>query len=465
MPHSVNPGLDVGWITHAGRSSAREQRLPVRPLVRRGGLDDGFPGLEDVVVGGRRAVRTGVAPVVERRRAGGRRAVRTSPSDPSVEEEEERPPDMQTDRRLSRRAFVATAAAGSVTALVSTPRASAAAPSQVHTVGRVREAADGFWQYAWPGVSFEARFRGTGVGVVLDDAHNDYDVQIDGATVATLVTPGKTTHAVDGLAPGEHSVRLVKRTESTWAAGRFGGFTAAAGGEILARPPARSRQIEFVGDSHTVGYGNVSAGRDCSGDGGVHRNTHAGLSFGALTAQGLDADFQLNAYSGLGMVRNYNGGAPDTTYRTYYERALLHADGDVWEKPATWQPQLVVIGLGINDFSTPLAAGERWATQAELVADYASAYHGFLDTLRGRYGPETFLLVVATASGATTAFPDTAERVVEERVSRGDERVGYWYYGDAPLDLLGCDWHPSAADHRVLAGLLTDHLATLPLGW
>jgi hypothetical protein len=376
---------------------------------------------------------------------------------------------MQTDRRLSRRAFVTAAAAaavGAATALASTSRASAAqAPAGAHTVGRVKEAADGFVQYTWPGISFEGRFRGTGVGIVLDDADNDYDVQIDGETVDTLVTPGQVTHQIDGLAAGEHSVRVVKRTESTWVAGRFGGFVAAQGGEILPKPEARSRQIEFIGDSHTAGYGNVSDGRDCSGNGGVSRNTNTDLSFGALTAQGLEADYQINAYSGRGMVRNYNGSEPGTSYRTFYERALLHVDGDVWEKPASWQPQLVVIGLGINDFSTPLNSGEAWATHEELVADYETAYHGFLDTLRERYGAETFLVVLATGSGDTTAFPDTAQRIVEDRNGQGDDRVGYLSYADAGLDLLGCDYHPSVADHEILSGLLNDYIATLPLTW
>ncbi|MGP3972234.1 SGNH/GDSL hydrolase family protein [Streptomyces sp. 6N223] len=369
---------------------------------------------------------------------------------------------MQTDRRLSRRAFVTAAAVGAVTALGAASRSSAAAPAEVHTVGRVKQAADGSLQYSWPGTSFEGRFRGTGVGIVLDDADNDYDVQIDGTTVDTLVTPGQTTHWVNGLAAGEHSVRLVKRTESTWAAGRFGGFTADSGGEILAPPAPRSRQIEFIGDSYTAGYGNVSGQRDCSGIGGVGRNTNTDLAFGALTAQSLEADYQINAFSGLGMVRNYNGHSPDITYRSFYDRALLHVDGDVWEKPATWQPHVVVIGLGINDFSTPLNAGERWATQEELVAAYETAYHEFLDKLRARCGPETFLVVSATN---VEAFAGTAQRIAEDRNAQGDDRVGYWFYGDAALDYLGCDWHPSAADHQILSGLLNDYLATLPLSW
>ena len=47
------------------------------------------------------------------------------------------------------------------------------------TPGRVRAAGAGV-QYTWPGTYFEGRFRGTGVGLVLNDANNDYVVQVDG---------------------------------------------------------------------------------------------------------------------------------------------------------------------------------------------------------------------------------------------------------------------------------------------
>ncbi|KAF4406916.1 SGNH/GDSL hydrolase family protein [Streptomyces lycii] len=379
---------------------------------------------------------------------------------------------MRRSRHLSRRTFLTASAAGVVTTVASPPQASAAravrpsaASATYRTVGRVKEAADGYVQYGWPGIAFEGRFSGTGVGVVLDDAVNDYDVRIDGETVSTLVTPGRTTAWISGLPDGEHSVRLVKRTESTWAVGRFGGFTAAGGGRMLPAPAARSRQIEFIGDSYTAGYGNTSDTRDCSTNGGVDRNTNAGLAFAALTAGTLGADHQQNAFSGRGMVRNYNGSDPGTDYRTYYERALLNVEGDVWQRPDTWHPQVVVIGLGINDFSTPLNPGEPWAGQDELIAAYESAYHGFLDKLRARYGTGTHLVVGATAVSGTTAFADTAERIVRDRTARGDDRVGYWYYDDPALDRLGCDWHPSLADHRIISGLLDAYLATLPLDW
>ncbi|MFJ9147597.1 SGNH/GDSL hydrolase family protein [Streptomyces sp. NPDC102270] len=367
-------------------------------------------------------------------------------------------------RRLSRRTLVTATAAGLVAAVAAPSRASGAASARFHTVGRVKASADGFVRYSWPGIYFEARFRGTGVGILLDDSVNDYDVQVDDRTAATLVSPGRTTAWVRGLSDSEHRVRLVKRTESPWGEGRFGGFVAAAGGAILAPPPARRRQIEFIGDSYTAGYGNLSGTRDCSGNGGVDRNTDSDLSFGALTARHLGADYQINAFSGRGMVRNYNGSSPGTDFRTYYDRALLSVAGDVWQKPAGWRPQVVVIGLGLNDFSTPLNPGERWSTEAELVTAYESAYHGFLDKLRARYGPRTFLVVSATGLGSTP-FAETVERIARTRNARGDERVGHWYYDDTALDHLGCDWHPSVRDHRIISGLLDDRLATLPLSW
>jgi lysophospholipase L1-like esterase len=347
-----------------------------------------------------------------------------------------------------------------------TPTAEAAVLShsgvlaRVHTAGRAEVAGDSL-QYSWPGVYFEGRFRGIAVGIVLNDAAADYDVQVDGVTVATLVTPGRTTHWITGLTQGVHGVRLVKRSESPWATSEFGGFVAAPGGAILGRPAARHRQIELIGDSFTAGYGNMSDTRDCTGE-QVNRTTDADLSFGALTAHRVGADYQINAYSGRGMVRNFNGSDPQVNYRTFYDRALLSVDGDVWPKPRAWHPQVVVIGLGINDFSTAINPGEPW-TPDTLRTAYHDAYQGFLDKIRARYGPGTVIVVSATFMSNTTALAELTQQIVQERNNAGDNRVRYWFYDG--LDYLGCHFHPSRHDHQLIADKLTAFLATLPLHW
>ncbi|MBT8224549.1 MAG: cellulose-binding protein [Dactylosporangium sp.] len=340
--------------------------------------------------------------------------------------------------------------------------------TQVSTPGRVQAYGTAV-QYTWPGVYFEGRFRGTGVGITLNDHENDYVVEVDGTTVATLVTPGQTTYWVEGLAEGDHTVRLAKRTESAWSAGEFDGLVAADGGEILSPPAARSRQIEFIGDSWTAGYGNMSTSHDCSATGGVTRNSNADVTFGALAARGLDADYQVLAMSGMGMVRNYGGQSAGTDFRTYYDQTLqAYYDSTVWENPGTWNPQVVVVGLGINDFSTSLTSGEQWTTMDELVADYTAAYLDFLDQLRDQYGADTHIvLTYPDLSYQTTALAESVQAIADTRNAAGDDRVGALYYDNSALglDLLGCDWHPSENDHQLLADALTGYLATISLDW
>jgi hypothetical protein len=139
-----------------------------------------------------------------------------------------------------------------------------------------------------------------------------------------------------------------------------------------------------------------------------------------------------------------------------------------WQVPTTWRPQVVVIGLGTNDFSTALTSGEKWTTVDALAADYRTAYQAFLDRLRTRYGTGTYIvLTYPDLSYMTTAFADSVKQIVKARNDAGDTRVSSLYYDNNALgmELLGCDWHPSQHDHQILAAALTRHLATLPLAW
>ncbi|MEV4576766.1 hypothetical protein AB0K16_26325 [Nonomuraea jabiensis] len=99
------------------------------------------------------------------------------------------------------------------------------------------------------------------------------------------------------------------------------------------------------------------------------------------------------------------------------------------------------------------------------MAAYRTAYQGFLDKLRARYGPRTTIVVSATYMSNTTVFAQFAQQIVQERNSRGDDRIRYWYYSESGLDYAGCHWHPSVHDHRIIADRLGEFIATLPLRW
>src|SRR4051812_29511538 len=211
----------------------------------------------------------------------------------------------------------------------------AQAPLPVHVGGRAIHEADGSWRFGWPGVYFESRFRGTGIVVAVDTTTEFFRVTVDGVEKARLIGPGTARLAISGLTAGEHVVRLDKLTESQEGGGRFLGFLPIAGDVPLA-PPARARRIEYVGDSFTVGYGNAAPGRVCTRR-EVHDYTDTGRAWGPLAAARLGADYRITAYSGIGVVRNYDGAMPDRSLPAIYDRLVPGAPAPLETGAAGWR--------------------------------------------------------------------------------------------------------------------------------
>lgn len=183
---------------------------------------------------------------------------------------------------------------------------------------------------------------------------------------AELTKSGQIRLKLDRLGPGEHVVRLDKLTESQSGSSRFQGFFVGEGGKALPAQ-ARPRRIEFIGDSHTVGYGVRSASRDCTQQ-QVHDLTDTSLAFGPILARRLDADYRIEAFSGRGVVRNYNGLAPGEPLPVLLPRLIPGQDQPRVAADDGWSPDLLVIGLGTNDFSTPLKPDEPWADDVPRCA-------------------------------------------------------------------------------------------------
>lgn len=322
----------------------------------------------------------------------------------------------------------------------------------VHVGGRVIED-EGALRFGWPGIYFEGRFRGSAVTVEAESATEHMRVLVDGAEKAVLVEPGRARLTIEGLSAGDHVVRLEKVTESQSGGGRFIGFSVGDGASPLP-PMPQARQIEFIGDSYTVGYGNMSHGRTCTRE-EVHDLTNTQRAFGPLLARELGADYRINAYSGFGIVRNYNGGAPELSLPKIYSRAIPGEDAS--DASGGWHPRLIVVNLGTNDFSTPLREGERWMNDAELRADYRRTYGEFLRSLMSRQPQAQFILMGADA------FDEDVEQVAAALPPTARARVRTLSFGS--LDLQGCDWHPSLADHRKLADQLKGAIEAVPALW
>ncbi|EGF90812.1 lipolytic enzyme, G-D-S-L [Asticcacaulis biprosthecium C19] len=312
------------------------------------------------------------------------------------------------------------------------------------------------YSHQWPGAYFEARFKGKAVTVNFNDSENISAVYVDGVRVATETRPALGYVTYDLAFDAEHTIRVETLTESQKNAGAFVGFSVADTTSVLKAPKPRARQIEFIGDSWTVGYGNISPKQECTED-EVWATTDTSQAFGPLTAKRFDADYQINAFSGRGVVRNYDGIAPGEPLPALYPYVLF--DKETLYEDESWKPHLIVVGLGGNDFSTPVKTGEKWPSEDALAADFEASYVVFLKDLRQRH-PNAFLLVTNYDGPKVAPHVDA---VVAAMKAGGETRVDSVTLGE--FALTGCHWHLDLNDHRKISAQLTQWIDTHPDLW
>jgi lysophospholipase L1-like esterase len=367
--------------------------------------------------------------------------------------------------------------------------------------GRLDSSDAARYRFDWSATTIEARFTGSRIGVILaGDGY--FDAWIDGVKVPTLPGPDgilpATTHASFKLAPdgktgpttpaaparlclsanlpeliaGFHTLKLRKRSETHWSLTSFGGLLLEPGATLLPLPSRSRRRLEIIGDSYSAGYGNESpsksdpTGQDASGHSCSNEElpgyTNAGLAFGPLAAEQLGAEVQVNAYSGLGMVRHYAGSTAFLPFPSYYARTLQSLP-DSPPDLADWKPQVVVLELGTNDFSTPLGPNDagRFASRSALKQAYRKTYREFLATLRARY-PGVLIIAAATDTWPDDEMTAEVRAIVEAEQAAGRKDIRYFEI--IKFWSNGCDMHPDLATHRKWAGALIK-LLHKELGW
>ncbi|MEO6279358.1 SGNH/GDSL hydrolase family protein [Roseateles sp.] len=323
-------------------------------------------------------------------------------------------------------------------------------PLATRVTGRVVAQADGALLRQWPGTYFETAFQGDEVFFRVGAGDVSLRLSVDGDAAVPLVKPAAGLYRMSKFKrAGEHRLRIAVASESQGGPTVFGGFLIGGGAQPAALPQ-RSRQIEFIGDSHTVGYGNTSSGRDCTQE-QVWATTDTSQGVAALVAAHYDADFEANAISGRGVVRNFDGFAADTLPQAH-PFALLGKSGTA--DNAGWQPRVIAISLGTNDFATALHGGERWATREQLRGDYEATFVRFVGDLQRRHPGAYIVLWIAAGEGSEVQTE--VGRVAEQLRRAGHARVGFVPVSD--LSLTGCQYHPSAADDRKIADALIRHL-------
>lgn len=311
----------------------------------------------------------------------------------------------------------------------------------IRYIGRVDLSDPDRPRFDWSGVTIEAVFGGTSLTVLLDDGRNLYNVTIDGQPSVLATEPGQTAYTVaSGLPDGEHTLRLVKRTEALVGTAAFNGLRLDPGRGLAPLPDPAPRRIEFVGDSITTGYGNEGASATCSFTAATQ---NIAISYAAMTADALGADYMITAYSGLGVVRNY-GFADQLSQGTMFSvfnQTLANEPGSVWDF-GRWVPDVVVVNLGTNDFST------NPQPERDL---FLRGYTDLLAGIRLRY-PQADIVAVA---GPIMLDPATSliGTAVDQLRRTGDDQIHFVELENTLIipDDYGCDYHPNVVGQEKMA--------------
>jgi lysophospholipase L1-like esterase len=332
----------------------------------------------------------------------------------------------------------------------------------IQYIGRVNSSNPHKVLFDWPGVYICAAFEGTSCSIrlkniKLDNHHNEYAVTIDQRAPRLLTTTD--TSMVYRVATGlpdsiPHTIMIQKRTEALAGSGEFQGFILDKGKKLLTPFQRPKRRIEFIGNSITCGYGVEGETPDCHF---TAETENACLSYAAITARALQADYALIAYSGRGVVRNYgdsNKTSPNTM-PVLFERTCFSDSILKWNF-ARWIPQAVVLNLGTNDYSTK-------PFPDSMV--FENTYTQLLHRVRSLYPGVTMFCICGPMIGepCATYIKDV---VFQEQTLGRDKDVFFIEVKRSALAETdwGCDNHPNIQGMNKIADILISTMK-LRMNW
>ncbi len=311
-------------------------------------------------------------------------------------------------------------------------------------------------KHSWPGVSIRIKFIGTQIGVRLDDDVNYYNIYIDGEFHCVFHgdQSGESDYTLaDGLADTSHTLLFSKRNTSFDQIFSFSGFLLNDSTELLELPPKPNRKIEFLGNSFTAAEGNEATEQEMEWEAKMPvTNIDQGFAF--MIGRHFQAQVHTTCRPGIGMANDWTGD-PSMVLSKRFDRALMDFEEPKWNFHQ-WIPNLVVICLGLNDYSGfggwdhPVAE-----SNSEL---YRTQYHEFIATIRKVY-PNVKILAVAAP---VDWIRENVRQVVEEEKAAGHEDIFYTQFDEFPGGYVA-NGHPTVETHRKIANQIIKAIETYRL--
>jgi lysophospholipase L1-like esterase len=312
--------------------------------------------------------------------------------------------------------------------------------------------------YDWSGVYIQFNIRSSECSVKMSDTgHNYYNVLIDNQPARTFDVKSDTTLVLaKGLGEGTHKIQIYKRTEGFVGIGTFKGIGLSETGEILPWKDIPNRKIEFIGNSITCGYGTEGLSKDERFKPETENNYQ---SYAPIMARAFHADYHIVAHSGEGVVRNYGyreKASPKGTMPRRFNRVYDEKEQPLWDY-TQWKPDMVVINLGTNDFSTQPFPDKEVFTEG---------YKKLIREALKQYGEISVFCVVGPMIDEP-CYSYVKEMVENFRSAEQKKNVyfiGIPSYLTVPEKDLGSDYHPNYKGQLKMAAHVLPVIASVT-GW
>lgn len=317
--------------------------------------------------------------------------------------------------------------------------------------------------FDWTATSIRVAYSGKTLTMrVSDTGRNYFNVWIDSPTSDTpnrvIATQGTDTlitlvlpdDPVNKTRRGIHEVTIQKRTEGEQGTTTVHEFIA---DRFYPATPLLTRQLEFIGDSYTCGFGSENS---IKSDPFTPETENASKSYAAIMSRYFGADYISVSHSGMGIARNYNSKYPDWLMPDRYLQTfdMDSTQATRWNAAQSdFRPALTVIYLGANDFSVSLQP------KYEVFRDH---YYRLLRQIKANYGEDHPILCL------TTKKHEYLFTYVRELVNNCG-MTNVYYLGFCPAlyndnNELGAAYHPNYMAHQKIAYSLIPYISTIT-GW
>lgn len=302
------------------------------------------------------------------------------------------------------------------------PKEYAMTEEYVRWLGRVYSGIDPeITNISWSASGFEVRFFGTKLEAMLGsfsyssgmDAY--IEVLIDGADFGEKLRIGqkkKWYTLAENLTEGEHTVRVIKSTESIVSVVMAEKLRTNEGGELLRAPVQEKPLIEFIGDSIICGH--TALREEGAPDKYELETEDANRSYAAVTARRLNADYNCISIAGWTVYKRTDTENGDRCSLAEMYEMTDPANGIEKEWDFTgYAPDMIVVNLGTNDrtlidYDAPL---------------FEQKYYEFILKLRKHYPDAEILCTMGMMTDVPCQYIESA---VQRIRGEGDAKVHYF---------------------------------------